>query len=602
MQLRGFRTLSLACSVSAFALLGPSGGASAQERSSAVPPVSVEIQLPPDDVFIQPQGQQSRKAEAPRAVEVPVEPPASVQVAAPVPVERASPATEPAAPVQSSVNEAPVLSAAAQVLKSRFSAADAQPMPRDVAGRAAREDQKALADYYAARNYEPVWRAGSSWSPSAASAITRLQKAGEDALDSPALRIPALASGDDKAMAEADLALSQAVVTYGRYASGGRIKPSSLSGLITAKPEVASTAVILDKVAQAGGNAGDILHGFNPPHPGYRALRAKLAEIRGAKPAVAEAPSVAIAPGPVLRVGMSDQRVPLIRARFGLTPNEPNVDPLVYDTKVAGAVASFQRSKGMRADGSLTPQTVMALSSAGNSVNSGTKPLEAEIVSNMERWRWLPRDLGEMHLMVNVPEFMVRVVKDGRRIHETRVITGAAKTPSPIFSDKMQHLIVNPYWHVPPSIVKEMGGPQAFSSKYEVRQTKYGVSVRQPPGPTNALGYIKFMFPNDHAVYLHDTPARHLFNASMRAMSHGCIRVFEPFKLAEVVMSTAPGWSEKRLKGMIGSGERMIPLPQHLPIHIAYFTTFVDENGQLQQRPDVYGHSARVRNALGIKG
>jgi murein L,D-transpeptidase YcbB/YkuD len=221
----------------------------------------------------------------------------------------------------------------------------------------------------------------------------------------------------------------------------------------------------------------------------------------------------------------------------------------------------------------------------------------------MERWRWLPRDLGQMHIFVNIPEFMVRVNKDGQQIHETKVIVGATKTPSPVFSHRMQHLIVNPSWHVPPSIIKESGGAERMAAKgFEVRQTKWGVAVRQPPGPRNALGYVKFMFPNEHAVYLHDTPGRHLFAASMRAMSHGCIRVHEPFKLAEVVMSTEPGWSEKRLKGMIGSGERTINLPQHLPIHLAYFTTFVDENGQLQQRQDIYGHSRKVMNALGIKG
>jgi murein L,D-transpeptidase YcbB/YkuD len=519
---------------------------------------------------------------------------------APIPAQQAETAQPPAAPapvvIESTAQPQP--SPVAQVLRELFAAIESQPVPRDVRGRAVRDDMKAIGDFYAARDFAPVWRTGEDWAPSAASALSRLQKAGEDALDASAWRLPALSVSDVQSIAAADLALSHAVVTYGRQASGGRINPQTISRLITVKPETASVQEVLGKVSAAGGNAGDVLQGFNPPHPGYRALRAKLAEIRGSKPAPQETP-VAIGPGPVLRVGMSDQRVPLIRARFGLTPNEPTTDPLVYDTKVAGAVAEFQRSKGMRANGELNSQTVNALSRNTNTA----APIEGDIISNMERWRWLPRDLGKMHILVNIPEFMVRVFDDGQRIHETRVIVGATKTPSPIFSHRMQHLVVNPSWHVPASIIRESGGAERMAAKgFEVRQTKHGVAVRQPPGPRNALGYVKFMFPNDHAVYLHDTPGRHLFSASMRAMSHGCIRVHEPFKLAEVVMSTEPGWSEKRLKGMIGSGERTIHLPKHLPIHLAYFTTYVDENGQLQQRSDIYGHSRRLMNALGIKG
>ncbi len=491
----------------------------------------------------------------------------------------------------------------ALALRELLAASEAQPVPRDAAGRAHHEESKVIGEFYAARNYEPLWRVAGSWSAAASSAVNRLHKAGDDALDISALRLPVLSKGSDSALAAADLAaselvLSQAVVAYGKQAGGARIKPSSLSRLITASPEVAGVAAILSSVAAAGGNAGDHLHAFNPPHPGYRALRTKLAEIRSFKPA-AKDPAAVIGQGPPLRIGMSDSRVPLIRARLELGAHETGADPLLYDMKTAGAVTEFQRSRGLRANGVLTPQTVNALS---GDPAANASHIEGEIISNMERWRWLPRDLGQMHLMVNIPEFMVRVSKNGQRIHETRVITGATKTPSPIFSHRMQHLIVNPSWHVPPSIIKESGGAEIMGTKgFEVRQTRYGVAVRQPPGPKNALGYIKFMFPNDHAVYLHDTPGRHLFSASMRAMSHGCIRVHEPFKLAEIVMSTAPGWSESRLRSMIGSGERTIPLPEHLPIHIAYFTTFVDDNGQLQQRPDIYGHSRRVMDALNVK-
>lgn len=621
MQLRDSRLRLLAVSVSVLAITAFAPVLRAEESSPQTPAGQTSPDTPAQTASPAPEAPKDSEpkaevvesplpspapAPAEKTVEPALQPDAPQRQAEPAPAAPApAPVQQTAEPAPAEPTQAPAATAqtpqpspVAQALRELFGALDAQPLPRDAQGRAVREDLKAIGAFYAARDFAPIWREGDNWAPTAASAISRLQKAGEDALDASAWKLPALSGGDAAAIAGADMALSQAVVAYGRQASGGRINPMAVSRLITSKPEVASAVSILEKVSSAGGNAGDVLHAFNPPHPGYRALRAKLAEIRTPKPVPQETP-VAIAPGPVLRVGMSDQRVPLIRARFGLTPNEPNADPLVYDTRVAGAIADFQRSKGMRANGQLTPQTVNAL--AGNA--SQTTPLEGDIVSNMERWRWLPRDLGEMHIFVNIPEFMVRVFKDGQRIHETKVIVGATKTPSPIFSHRMQHLIVNPSWHVPPSIIKESGGAERMAAKgFEVRQTKWGVAVRQPPGPRNALGYVKFMFPNDHAVYLHDTPGRHLFSASMRAMSHGCIRVHEPFKLAEVVMSTEPGWSEKRLKGMIGSGERQVNLPRHLPIHLAYFTTYVDENGQLQQRPDIYGHSRRLMNALGIKG
>lgn len=493
----------------------------------------------------------------------------------------------------------------ALALKALVEALPVVPANKSVAARAVAAFNKGVADFYQSREYVPVWHDEGKWSAAASSVLTRLQRAGEDGLDLSAYEIPALAAGasamDPAVLARRELALSRAVAAYAGQASGGRVAPVAISRLITSKPEAIEPAAALAKfsaVDKTGDiSAGDILQNFNPPHPGYRALRAKLAEMRREHDSPAP---VAIGPGKVLRIGMKDPRVPLIRARFGLSPGQDNGDLTVYDTQVASAVASFQKSQGLRADGRLTPQTVAALS------GGQPKRLEADIVANMERWRWLPRDLGQMHLMVNVPEYMVRVFKGGEEIHETRVIVGKAVNQTPIFSDKMQFLVVNPSWNVPVSIIKKEMMPAAqrdptyFSRRgYEVRQHRGQMIVRQPPGPRNALGLVKFMFPNQHSVYLHDTPGRHLFSAEVRAFSHGCVRVHNPFKLAEIVMSTGDGWNEQRLRSMVGRGERTVHLPQHLPIHIVYFTTFVDENGQLQTRNDIYGHSRRLRAALG---
>ncbi len=462
-----------------------------------------------------------------------------------------------------------------------------------------RREREAVAAVYAARAFEPLWLQAGALTPAASAALARLARAREDGLDLAQHDLAPLAGADAASFAAFDVALSHAVVAYARQASGGRIDPRSLSKLITSAPDVASAAEALARVASAGSAAGDALAGFNPSHAGYRALRERLAEVRGKNPAPEAA---SIAPGPVVKVGMSDPRVPLVRARFGLDVGaEAKSDALVYDTRVASRVAEFQRARGLPSDGALNARTVTALA------QRDSLRLEAEILANMERWRWLPRELGALRVEVNVPDFQLRVVRDGNVVHSARVIVGRPDTQTPIFSDMMEYAVVNPYWNVPPSIIrKEMlpaqqKDPAYFSKKgYEVAQRGSQISVRQPPGERNALGHIKFMFPNDHAVYLHDTPTRGLFANGRRAFSHGCVRVDQPFALAEALLPEE--WGEERLRKMIGRSERTLRLPAHVPVHLQYFTLFVDEQGALQEREDIYGHSRKVQLALGLQG
>ncbi len=235
--------------------------------------------------------------------------------------------------------------------------------------------------------------------------------------------------------------------------------------------------------------------------------------------------------------------------------------------------------------------------------------IEAEIIANMERWRWMPRDLGADRIEVNIPDFELAVKRGGAVAHRTRVIVGKTTTPTPVFSDRMRFIVVNPSWSVPPSIIqKEMaakhGGDLSYLAQrgFQVSYRNGRASVRQPPGERNALGRVKFVFPNDYSVYLHDTPTRGLFAQTRRAFSHGCVRVNEPFKLAEAVLAPTKEWSEARLRSMIGPSERRIDLNEPLPVHIEYFTAFVDENGQLQLRDDIYGYSAKTRAALKLSG
>jgi murein L,D-transpeptidase YcbB/YkuD len=305
--------------------------------------------------------------------------------------------------------------------------------------------------------------------------------------------------------------------------------------------------------------------------------------------------------GPALRVGMRDPRVPLIRARFNLGP--AHADENAYDERVASAVAQFQREKGLPANGVLTQQTIAALSGPSSA------RLEDDLVANMERFRWLPQDLGERHVAVNVPEFRLRLVEKGAVVQETKVIVGRAETPTPIFSDEMETVIINPSWTVPPSILRKEFLPALAQDPFYAERRGFRVfrrgnqiSVQQPPGERNALGYIKFIFPNQHSVYLHDTPTRNLFRAERRAFSHGCVRVEQPFRLAEEVLGEDSTWTEQKLRRLIGRGERHIRLRRTLPVHITYFTLAVDERGQVHTFDDIYGVNRKVKLALGLAG
>ncbi len=503
-----------------------------------------------------------------------------------------------AAPVQAAQVEPEPLN---PLIKSAVETLAKADIPRGANAAALRKEREAIAAFYAARDFAPLWVASGKWTPQAAAAVARLERADDDGIVLSAYAIPTLKAGDPAALAATEIALSQAVVGYGRQASGGRIDPRSISNLITQKPETADAGRILADVS-ASTDANAALLAFNPPHKGYTDLRAKLAELRQERPAIAQ---TRIPAGPEIKVGMKDPRVPLIRAHFGLEPAQDagSADNLLYDSRVASAVADFQRSSGIPASGALTKRTIAALSGGDPS------RLEAEILANMERWRWMPRDLGDSRLEVNIPDYGLKLVRDGEVAHRTRVIVGKPTTPTPVFSNTMQFLIVNPYWNVPPSIIKKEMMPKLAADPdylkrlgYEVVQKKGQLIVRQPPGERNALGNIKFMFPNEHAVYLHDTPSRGLFANAKRAYSHGCVRVDQPFALAEVVLGRDNGWTQDRVRRMVGGGEKTVQLPKHLPIHIEYFTAFVDDAGKMQLRDDIYGYSRKLRVAMGLEG
>jgi L,D-transpeptidase YcbB len=333
------------------------------------------------------------------------------------------------------------------------------------------------------------------------------------------------------------------------------------------------------------------LQSYNPPHPEYAALRNALETTRNNRPVVASGEP--IPEGPLLRIGMRDPRVPLIRARLGLGYDAA----AVYDRNVSIKVASLQRDNGLPVTGAFTPMTRRVL------VGEGPTAEEAEIIANMEFWRWMPRQLGAEHILVNAPSLGMVLRKDGNVVHEARIVIGKDATQTPFFSDMMDHIVVNPSWYVPPGILKRepkyLDPAWASARGYELRTRGTITTVRVPPGASNALGNVKFMFPNEHSVYLHDTPKRSVFNAQNRALSNGCVRVENPFQLAALLFASE-GWTEERFRKLIGGGERHMKLPKKIPIHLAYFTLAVDSGGKLIRYPDVYGHSSRLRQLLGL--
>lgn len=478
---------------------------------------------------------------------------------------------------------------------SEFAAAVAAALPDALTLRRLGErERNEIAAAYQANENRPFWVGSKGWNEAGKLIATQLGRAAEDGLRPNDYPLPAFEASDKARLAEADIRLSALAVLYARDARGGRLNPRQLSKLITPTLYLPSATEVLSELAGAA-DAGAVLAAYNPPHEQYRRLKAKLAEMREH---LDDTPLVRIPAGPPLRLGMRDERVALVRARLGLGPSE---EP-VFDRSTALALADFQKKAGLPADGILSKRTLAALGKPASARG------EEDIIAEMERWRWLPPDLGTDHIMANIPEMRVRVIRSGKVVHEARAIIGKPASATPIFSHKMDHVIVNPSWYVPPSILKKeflpgLAADPNYAAKrgYVVTRTKSGgISVRQPPGERNALGWIKFMFPNEHAVYLHDTPNRRLFAGERRALSHGCVRVENPFALADQVLG--PEWTHERLKRLIGSGERRINLPHPLPIHLVYNTIVVGDNGQIHRFDDVYGFHRLVRQALEQQG
>jgi L,D-transpeptidase YcbB len=428
-----------------------------------------------------------------------------------------------------------------------------------------RAARAAIAAFYAERAYTPMWVSETGLTDVGRAALGQLKRASDDGLNLSAFALPRdLGSGlDPGAIAQAETTIASAIVTYAAQASGSRVPPSHVSGLIFATPSVVAPGIALAETASATDPARRLAD-FNPPQKGYRALRDELKRLED--PGVAE-------------------------RRFRVLSADLDPDPLL-DLQEEGASQRAKRALNAH---------IHTASAGATSAGSNARQ-RAAILANMEMWRWEPRDMGERRIEVNLADFSVEVLEGDRVVHQARAVVGKPETPTPIFSDVMRYVLINPSWQVPDSIIKkEMALKLGALSRrgYEVKTVGGRLTVRQLPGDDNALGRFAFMFPNDHAIYLHDTPSRELFDEETRAFSHGCIRVEDPQSLAVLVLGgESTGWTDERIEAAIGGKERTVFLARPLPIHIEYFTDFVDEFGEIKERPDVYGLIRKVEVIL----
>jgi murein L,D-transpeptidase YcbB/YkuD len=525
---------------------------------------------------------------------------ATVAPAAPAPAAASTtPAAEPAVKVST---VPPADQPVADKLKDMLAAKSSRYFDR-------KAERAAVEKFYAARDYAPLWTQAAIQTDNARGVIARLKDAASDGLNAGDYPVPDFAAANTPdALADADLKLTNSMLDYARQAQSGRMHWSQVSADIQYPDHPTDPAEVLATITTAM-DASTALDRYNPPQKLYQELKQKLAELRGQ----GDGPVVTIADGPVLKytaakgkkqpeVAVEDPRVPQLRAKLGVTEN---ADDTHYDAKVAEAVRRFQENADLPATGALDNRTVAAINSPKRDKQIDT------VLVNMERWRWLPRDLGvsslgDAYVILNIPDYTLKVMQRGAQVWTTRVVTGKPGIhATPLLTETMKYITVNPTWNVPPSIVYGEYLPalqqdptvlQRMGLKLE--QNRDGsVHISQPPGEANALGRVRFNFPNKFLVYQHDTPDKYLFEKTERAYSHGCMRVQYPDQYAAVLLNIAlpnEKWSPERIRGMYGSSEVDLKFPTPIPVNITYQTAFVDDAGKLQIRKDIYGRDANM--------
>ncbi len=501
---------------------------------------------------------------------------------------------------------------------------------------------KALIKAYSEREYEPLWVTDNKPSSNARAVFKVLANSDQEGLDPNLYQLPSLTAAggidgltsDAVALAKFDVQLSAMALRYSDHASSGLVTPNKISGYHDLKPpKIAAKDAVASLVNHPAPQ--DWLMSLHPKLPAYAAMKAELIKLGAGE---REIEQIVVPAGPLLKLGVEDDRVPILRQRLkqlkllknkdevALSDNQASDAPLfgsegavlaaenASETMTESdvkALRAFQKSVGLSPDGIAGKRTINAL--------NGKKAVKrtVQLALNMERLRWLPRNLGSRYVLVNQPAYKMQIINKGETEWSTRVIVGKPSNQTYFFSDQMSRVEFNPYWGIPQSIIKgeylrrvqdnpsyfEQRGYEVLNSRgqrisgWDVDWWNYrgGIGVRQKPGPKNALGEVKFMFPNKHAIYLHDTPKRSLFKNDRRAYSHGCVRVQNPRELATQIL----GWSQNKIASTIATRKNTpVQLKQKLPVHLTYFTAWTDDTGGLAYYDDVYKRDTYLARAL----
>lgn len=481
-----------------------------------------------------------------------------------------------------------------------------------------------LATRYENNNYATFWFTAGKPSDQALALLNAINSSAEEGLNPKDYHQVALnawfkntkeANLSSANIADIDILLSDAFILLAQHLLLGKVDQSQLilDGKTPAK------AFNTDKLWQQllnGDSTSDILNNLKPKQIRYQRLKDALKNIK-LKTSLAWPP---LPLTPAIKAGVEDQRIAAIRQRLLFwqdLPTTENKDSYLFDAELVKAIERFQYRHGLTADGIIGEATLKAL-------NKTPQERIDSIRINLERWRWLSENFGNQFIVVNIANFDLRFYVDNKVIFQKPVIVGRNQRKSPIFSDNIRHIVFNPTWTVPhklavqdklpeiqkdPTYLNRLGfslydiGTHNLVEPKNVNWKQLGRNyfpyrLVQAPGPLNALGQVKFMFPNTFDVYLHDTPSRDLFSKTERAFSSGCIRVAQPLELAAVLLAQQ-GWSLEKINQVIASKETTtVILKQPMPIHIEYWTAWVDQKGTLNFRPDIYNRDPAIIHAL----
>lgn len=474
----------------------------------------------------------------------------------------------------------------------------------------------ALADFYGTNGLKPIFL-GQAGATRRAALIQAVGEAESHGLPAARYHQAALRRLDSAATAsvDAELQFARVFADWSHDITGGILEPSKVESGIRREVTRPRTGDLLRAYAGSTDPAS-VLAGLPSQDPHYQALRAALAkQVRFVVPQ-----DMPLVPDGLWREGTSDPAIAALRLRLASIgfAAAPTASPVTFDAPLAQAVAGFQQAAGLPSDGVAGPRTVARL-------NRGSGPESDAILVALERMRWMNgHDLKARHVWVNLPEFNARIYDSGQEVFETRVVIGKANQEfeTPEFSETMKYMVVNPRWNVPRSITVKEYLPRLQANRNAVSHLdvvdgngnviardridfrKYSAKtfpyrMRQKPSDDNALGQVKFMFPNPWNIYLHDTPTKHLFSQSTRAYSHGCIRIGRPIDLAHELLRPQMENPDAVFQKALDSGrETYLNLRPPVPVHLVYFTAFPDETGQIRRFPDIYGRDALVHAAL----